>query len=70
MALVTNESEGGVRRKYGNASTSLNAGLVEAGEMMGTRRTAAAWAAGTDALEHDAPMMALTPRPPKEFCAS
>eukprot|EP00966_Prymnesium_polylepis_P186559 4324782-Prymnesium_polylepis.1 len=42
---------------------SLSVGLVEAGEIIGSPAAAAACAAGTEAPEQPAPMIASTPSP-------
>eukprot|EP00966_Prymnesium_polylepis_P192620 4464724-Prymnesium_polylepis.1 len=68
MASLPNASDGTVRRKYGNLLPSLNVGLVEIGEMMGTELPAATWEAVTEAPEQAAPMMTLTPCRPNDAC--
>eukprot|EP00966_Prymnesium_polylepis_P308946 7138897-Prymnesium_polylepis.3 len=61
MPTAPRASDGIVRRKYGNSTPLLRDGLEDAGEMIGTREPPATWAAGTEAPEHPAPMMAWTP---------
>eukprot|EP00966_Prymnesium_polylepis_P034611 804892-Prymnesium_polylepis.1 len=70
LPLVANVDDGLVRRKYGYFLPSLNAGLSEIGEMMGTSDAPATSAAVIDASEQPAPMIALTPVPLKTSRAS
>eukprot|EP00966_Prymnesium_polylepis_P244984 5666741-Prymnesium_polylepis.1 len=70
MATVANVSEAATRRKYGYLLPSLRVGLVDDGETIGTCATPATCVALTDAPEHPAPMIALTPCSLKELMVS
>eukprot|EP00966_Prymnesium_polylepis_P219486 5077962-Prymnesium_polylepis.1 len=63
MAAAEKAPEGIERRKKGYVRPSLSAGLVDEGEIMGTREPDATLAAIADAPEHPAPMIASTPFP-------
>eukprot|EP00966_Prymnesium_polylepis_P178908 4142497-Prymnesium_polylepis.1 len=68
MPTAVTSSEAHVLKKKGYVEPSLRAGLWDAGEMMGTLDPPATCAAVSDAVEHPAPMIALTPSSPNAYC--